>query len=66
VDGQLTQVRAKGKSDSMTTHIAYPDELLDDKKLIDLHQNAKHQKHQKHPNLTSVGTQVMSMPFSEE
>lgn len=34
-----TRVRAKGKSDSMTTHIAYPDELLDDKKLIDLYQN---------------------------
>ncbi len=34
-----TWVRAKGKSDSMTTHIAYPDELLDDKKLIDLYQN---------------------------
>jgi predicted metalloendopeptidase len=34
-----TRARAKGKSDSMTTHIAYPDELLDDKKLIDLYEN---------------------------
>lgn len=34
-----TRLRAKGKSDSMTTHIAYPDELLDDKKLIDLYEN---------------------------
>lgn len=36
-----TRGRAKGKSASMTTHIAYPDELLDDKKLIDLYQNVK-------------------------
>lgn len=34
-----TRVRAKGKSASMTTHIAYPDELLNDKKLIDLYEN---------------------------
>ena len=35
-----TRVRAKEKAASMTTHIAYPDELLDDKKLTDLYENA--------------------------
>lgn len=34
-----TRARAKTKAASMTTHIAYPDELLDDKKLIDLYAN---------------------------
>jgi len=34
-----TRVRAKEKSLSMTTHIGYPDELLDDKKLTDLYDN---------------------------
>ena len=34
-----TRIRAKGKAAAMTTHIAYPDELLDDKKLTDLYEN---------------------------
>lgn len=34
-----TRIRAKEKAASMTTHIAYPDELLDDKKLTDLYEN---------------------------
>ena len=34
-----TRLRAKGKAAAMTTHIAYPDELLDDKKLTDLYEN---------------------------
>lgn len=34
-----TRKRAKDKAASMTTHIAYPDELLDDKKLTDLYEN---------------------------
>lgn len=34
-----TRLRAKEKAAAMTTHIAYPDELLDDKKLTDLYEN---------------------------
>ena len=36
-----TRIRAKEKAASMTTHIAYPDELLDDKKLTDLYENVR-------------------------
>lgn len=36
-----TRVRAKGKAAAMTTHIAYPDELLDDKKLTELYENVR-------------------------
>nr|CAG4648509.1 EOG090X01U4 [Polyphemus pediculus] len=32
-----TRIRAKDKAASMTTHIAYPDELLDDEKLTNLY-----------------------------
>ena len=39
-----TRGRAKEKAAAMTTHIAYPDELLDDKKLIDLYANVKKKK----------------------
>ena len=34
-----TRLRAKEKATAMTTHIAYPVELLDDKKLTDLYEN---------------------------
>ena len=34
-----TRIRAKEKAAAMTTHIAYPDELLDDKKLTERHSN---------------------------
>lgn len=34
-----TRGLAKEKAAAMTTHIAYPDELLDDNKLIDLYDN---------------------------
>ena len=34
-----TRKRAKEKAASMTSHIAYPDELLDDKKLSEFFQN---------------------------
>lgn len=36
-----TRERAKEKAAVMTTHIAYPDELLDDKKLAELYANVK-------------------------
>ena len=36
-----TRLRAKGKAAAMTTHIAYPDELLDDKKLITRYENVR-------------------------
>ena len=35
-----TKLRAKEKAAAMFTHIAYPDELLDDKKLTDRYENA--------------------------
>ena len=35
-----TRVRAKEKSAAMTNHIAYPDELLDNRKLTELYENA--------------------------
>jgi len=34
-----TRLRAKEKATAMTTHIAYPVELLDDKKLTELYEN---------------------------
>ena len=37
-----TRIRAKEKAAAMTTHIAYPDELLDDKKLTELYTNVFH------------------------
>ena len=36
-----TRLRAKEKANAMATHIAYPDELLDDKKLSDRYENVK-------------------------
>ena len=37
-----TRIRAKEKAAAMTIHIAYPDELLDDKKLTELYTNVFH------------------------
>ena len=37
-----TRIRAKEKAAAMTTHIDYPDELLDDKKLTKLYTNVFH------------------------
>lgn len=36
-----TRLRAKEKANAMATHIAYPDELLEDKKLSDRYENVK-------------------------
>ena len=40
-----TRLRAKAKAAVITTHIAYPDKLLDDKKLIDRYENVRRQHH---------------------
>ena len=36
-----TRVLVKEKTAAMTSHIAYPDELLDDKKITDLYKNVE-------------------------
>ena len=37
-----TRIHAKEKAAAMATHIAYPDELLDDKKLTERYANVFH------------------------
>ena len=54
---ELTRARAKDKSAAMMTHIAYPDELLDDKKLSELYNNVKNNCHQ---NLVSFNNDYIS------
>lgn len=38
---EATRVNALDKAASMTSHIAYPDELLDDKKLIEFYESVR-------------------------
>lgn len=47
MDGNTRQ-SALEKVDAMTTHIAYPDELLDDNKLIEFYGNVRQTKINSH------------------